>query len=89
MATADVLASNYNYTPTDYAYKGHGAGAGAGQGNGTGNGQASPTVSSNAKSGNGNGVQKVAYEDPNADVSLRSNEGRIFKVESYVLKTHR
>ena len=45
--------------------------------------------------GHGHGTQpqpqphKVAYEDPDADVSLQSNEGRIFKVESYVLKTHR
>ena len=29
---------------------------------------------------------KVTYTDPNADVSLQSTEGRIFKVESYVLK---
>lgn len=36
-----------------------------------------------------NGQPKVTYEDPDADVSLKSNEGRIFKVESYVLKTHR
>jgi hypothetical protein len=35
------------------------------------------------------GSQKVTYEDPDADISLRSSDGRIFKVESYVLKTHR
>jgi hypothetical protein len=35
-----------------------------------------------------NGNHKVTYEDPNADVALRSSDGRIFKVESYVLKTH-
>jgi hypothetical protein len=38
---------------------------------------------------NGNGNHKVTYEDPDADVALKSSEGRIFKVESYVLKTHR
>jgi hypothetical protein len=37
---------------------------------------------------NGNGNHKVTYEDPNADVALRSSDGRIFKVESYVLKAH-
>jgi hypothetical protein len=37
---------------------------------------------------NGNGNLKVTYEDPNADVALRSSDGRIFKVESYVLKAH-
>jgi len=35
-----------------------------------------------------NGNHKVTYEDPNADVALRSSDGRIFKVESYVLKAH-
>ena len=35
-----------------------------------------------------NGIHKVTYEDPNADVALRSSDGRIFKVESYVLKAH-
>lgn len=63
-----------------------------GTGNGTeytnnGNGNVSPTPSS--KNGNGAVPHKITYEDPDADVSLRSNEGRIFKVESYVLKTHR
>ena len=32
---------------------------------------------------------KITYVDPTADVSLVSLEGRIFKVESYVLKAHR
>lgn len=35
-----------------------------------------------------NGSHKVTYENPDADVALRSSDGRIFKVESYVLKAH-
>lgn len=44
---------------------------------------------SSPSSGFKNGQPKVTYDDPDADAALKSNEGRIFKVESYVLKTHR
>lgn len=87
MATADVLAApGFANTPTAYNKINNGLGHGN-------NGQVSPTASSTYKNGNGNGngngTQKVTYEDPEVDVSLKSNDGRIFKVESYVLKTHR
>jgi hypothetical protein len=50
---------------------------------------ASPESPPSVTSKNGSTGQKVTYEDPDADVALKSSEGRIFKVESYVLKTHR
>lgn len=50
---------------------------------------ASPASPASSTYKNGSNGQKVTYDDPDADVALKSNEGRIFKVESYVLKTHR
>jgi hypothetical protein len=83
MATADLKAM-------DQVHLG-----GNGHGNGNGNDYTdhttSPqsTTSTNSNSNNSKNGHKVTYEDPDADVSLRSSDGRIFKVESYVLKTHR
>lgn len=37
----------------------------------------------------GNGVDKLAYTDDDAGVKLKSTDGRVFKVHSYLLKAHR
>jgi len=80
MATADLKAMNQVHL------------GGNGVGNGNNNGYTDQTISpqsTTSSTSNSKNGHKVTYEDPDADVSLRSSDGRIFKVESYVLKTHR
>lgn len=40
----------------------------------------------NKKADVSNGVDKLAYTDDDADVALKSTDGRVFKVHSYLLK---
>jgi len=74
MATAEVM---YKSQPLDYNGNGHH----------DGDLHHNRTISQSTDSSK-NGNHKVTYEDPDADVALRSSDGRIFKVESYVLKAH-
>jgi uncharacterized spore protein YtfJ len=62
------------FTPSSTALNGNGNGNGKFNGHGSGN-------------GGGNGG--TAYADPDADVELKSTDGRVFKVHSYFLKAHR
>lgn len=75
MATVDVVYGSQQFT------EGY-------NGNGNNGGDYTEKPVSHSTDSSKNGSHKVTYEDPDADVSLRSSDGRIFKVESYVLKTH-
>jgi hypothetical protein len=76
MATVGVIAGD-QYRPIGKGY------------NGNGNiGDYTDKPISHSTDSSENGSHKVTYEDADADVALRSSDGRIFKVESYVLKAH-
>lgn len=77
MATVDLV---YQNQPIGQKHDGNG--------NGNNSGDYTDKTVSHSTDSSKNGSHKVTYEDPDADVSLRSSDGRIFKVESYVLKTH-